>query len=398
MELKAQPAGKRIVSIDRMRGFSLLGIFLVNMISFHSPYFYIDPENWWQGTLNLVTYRFIDIFVQASFYPLFAMLFGYGLVILRERTLQKGISFTPLALRRLSILLLMGLLHAFFIWEGDILITYAVCGFVFLFLIGWNARRLLIAGFILYIVPNLLLLFMLGAADAMQGGSEFTMYDQEAATQAMMAYQTGSFAEVTEQRVTEWYKNNDLIGFIFYLITILPLFMIGAGAAKLRLFENVESKRLKMAKYAIALVLAGLLIKSLPYLMDRTLGTDYAQDAFGGAMLAMAYALFIALASEKRTFDKLLAPLEAAGRLSISNYLFQSIVATLIFYSYGLGYYGKISIFAGSVLALSIYAFQLAASTLYIKRYYYGPVEWLWRSGTYMKRQRFKKEDGSWEN
>lgn len=393
MEFKAQPPPTRIVSIDRMRGFSLLGIFLVNMISFHSPYFYIDPEKWWHGTLNIVTYRFIDIFVQASFYPLFAMLFGYGLVILRKRTLQKGIRFNPIAIRRLSILLFMGLIHAFLIWDGDILITYAVCGFVFLLFIGWSARRLLIAGFILYIVPNLLLLFMLGAADALQGESEFTMYDKEAANQAMMAYQTGSFAEVTGQRISEWYKNNDLIGFIFYLITILPLFMIGAGAAKNRLFENVDSKRHMMGYSAIVLALAGVLIKSLPFLTGRTLMTDYAQDAFGGGMLAMAYALFIALASEKRIFDKLLAPLEAAGRLSISNYLFQSIVATLIFYSYGLGYYGKISIFAGSVLALSIYAFQLAASTWYIKRYYYGPVEWLWRSGTYMKKQRFKKED-----
>lgn len=395
MELKTQAAGNRIVSIDRMRGFSLLGIFLVNMISFHSPYFYIDPEKWWDGTINLVTYRFIDIFVQASFYPLFAMLFGYGLVILRERTLQKGIGFNLLAIRRLSILLLMGLLHAFLIWEGDILITYAVCGFVFLLFIGWSARRLLIAGFILYIVPNLLLLFMLGAADALQGEGEFTMYDKEAANQAMMVYQTGSFAEVTEQRITEWYKNNNLIGFIFYIITILPLFMIGAGAAKLRLFENMKSIRLKMAYSAAALAIAGLLIKTLPYFSGRTLMTDYAQDVFGGAILAMAYALFIALASEKRNFDKVLAPLEAAGRLSISNYLFQSIVATLIFYSYGFGYYGEISIFAGSILALSIYTIQLAASTWWIKRFYYGPVEWLWRSGTYLNKQRFKKEDGS---
>ncbi|MEH7444458.1 DUF418 domain-containing protein [Bacillus sp. JJ1122] len=395
MELKTQPAGNRIVSIDRMRGFSLLGIFLVNMISFHSPYFYIDPEKWWHGTLNLFTYRFIDIFVQASFYPLFAMLFGYGLVILRERTLEKGIRFNQLAIRRLSILLFMGLIHAFFIWEGDILVTYAVSGFVFLLFIGWSARRMLLTGLMLYVVPNLLLLFMLGAADALQGESEFTMYDKEAANQALIAYQTGSFAEVTEQRMTEWFKNNDLMGFIFYLITILPLFMIGAGAAKLRLFENVESKRHMMAYSAIALAIAGVIIKSLPFLLGRTLMTDYAQDAFGGAMLAMAYALIITLASEKRTFDAVLAPLEAAGRLSISNYLFQSMVATLIFYSYGFGYYGKVSIFAGSVLALSIYAFQLAASTWYIKRYFYGPVEWLWRTGTYMKKQRFKKENAS---
>lgn len=393
MELKARVTGKRIASIDRMRGFSLVGIFLVNMISFHSPYFYIDPEQWWDGTLNLVTYRFIDIFVQASFYPLFAMLFGYGLVILRERTLEKGNSFNRLAIRRLAILLLMGMLHAFLIWEGDILITYAVCGFAFLLFIGWSARRLFIGGFILYIVPNILLLLMLALTMLASPEEPFTMYEKEAAEQAMDAYQTGTFAEVAVQRIDEWTKNNNLLGFIFYLITILPLFMIGAGAAKIKLFEDVGEKRRKLAYLTVVLAAAGLLIKTFPYLLNRTLVTDYAQDVFGGTLLAMAYALIIALASEKRTFDKVLVPLEAAGRLSISNYLFQSIVATLIFYSYGLGFYGKVSLFTGTILALSIYVIQLVLSSWWVKRYYYGPVEWVWRSGTYLKKQRLKRED-----
>ncbi|WHX41862.1 DUF418 domain-containing protein [Mesobacillus sp. AQ2] len=384
-------ASGRIVSIDRMRGFSLLGIFLVNMISFHSPYFYIDPETWWEGNINLFTYRFIDVLIQASFYPLFAMLFGYGLVILRERILDKGLKFTPLAVRRLSLLLLIGCIHAFFIWEGDILITYAVCGFAFLLFLGWSAKRLMIAGLAIYIVPNLLLVLMLGAASAVDGGAEFSMYDGQAAEQAINVYRTGSFAEVTEQRMTEWYKNNNLMGLFFYLITILPLFMFGAGAAKMRLFEKVHRNKKKIRTYAAALSILGLLIKSIPYLYGRTLMTDYAQDIFGGAMLAMAYALIIALLSEHRKMDRVLYPLEAAGRLSISNYLFQSIFSTMIFYSYGLGYYGDVSIFAGTMLALAIYASQLAVSSWWVKRFYYGPVEWLWRSGTYLKKQRFKK-------
>lgn len=391
MEINRQVYGNRIVSIDRMRGFSLLGIFLVNMISFHSPYFYIDPETWWNGSANLFTYRFIDLFIQASFYPLFAMLFGYGLVILRGRILEKGMKFNPLALRRLSILLFIGGLHAFLIWEGDILITYAVCGFVFLLFIGWSAKRLFIAGLTVYIVPNVLLLLMLGAASAIDGGAEFSMYDGQAADQAISIYQTGSFTDVTEYRMSEWYKNNNLMGLFFYLITILPLFMIGAGAAKLRLFENVHDNRRKIGTAAAILAILGLLIKAVPYLYVKTLMTDYGQDVFGGALLAMAYALIIALLSEYRKFDRVFYPLEAAGRLSISNYLFQSVVSTMIFYSYGLGYYGDLSIFSGTMLALGIYVIQLAFSSWWVRKFYYGPVEWLWRSGTYLKKQRFKK-------
>lgn len=393
MEINKSTAGNRIVSIDRMRGFSLLGIFLVNMISFHSPYFHIDPETWWEGSLNIGAYRFIDLFVQASFYPLFAMLFGYGLVILRERTIQKGLNFKPLALRRLSILLVFGIIHAFLIWEGDILITYAVTGFVFLFFISWSARKLLIGGLVVYIIPNVLLLGLLALAMLTEPGEPFSMYNKEAAEEALAVYQSGSFAEVTGQRIQEWNANNGVVGLLYYTITILPLFMIGAGAAKLELFQNVDLNRKKLAMAAIILGLIGLLIKAIPYLIGRTLVTDYGQDAFGGVLLAMSYALIIALLSENRSFDRLFAPLEAAGRLSISNYLFQSVISTMIFYSYGLGYYGEISIFAGTILALGIYSFQLALSLWWIKRFYYGPVEWLWRSGTYMKKQRFKKNE-----
>ena len=395
MELNDRPSGNRIVSIDRMRGFSLLGIFLVNMISFHSPFFYIDPETWWDGELNRVTYVFIDLFVQASFYPLFAMLFGYGLVILHERTLEKNLSFYPLALRRLSILLVIGILHAFLVWHGDILITYAVSGFVFLLFIRLSAKKLLITGLLLYIVPNLLLLFMLGAASLVDGSGEFSMFDKEAAEQSILVYQTGSFSEVTVQRVTEWYKNNNPGSLIFYLVTILPLFLIGAGTAKLRLFEDVQSKRRKIVYSAVSLAFVGLLLKAVPYLSSKTLMSDYAQDIFGGAMLAAAYALFIALVSENQRFDRVFAPLEAAGRLSISNYLFQSIVSTMIFYSYGLGYYGKVSIFTGTMLALGIYILQLAASSWWVAKYYYGPVEWLWHIATYLKKQRFVRGNGS---
>ena len=391
MGINTQVSGTRVVSIDRMRGFSLLGIFLVNMISFHSPYFYINPETWWDGNTNLFTYQFIDLFIQASFYPLFSMLFGYGLVILRERTLDKGLRFYPLALRRLSILLLIGVIHAFLIWDGDILITYAVCGFAFLLFISWSAKRLLIAGLGLYIVPNFLLLLMLGAASAVDSGAGFSMYDGQAAEQSITIYQTGSYAEITNHRISEWYKNNNLVGLFFYLITILPLFMIGAGAAKLRLFENIQDKMKGIAIAAAVLATLGLLIKAIPYLYGKTLMTDYAQDVFGGAMVAMAYALIIALISELKRFDRLFYPLEAAGRISLSNYLFQSVVSTLIFYSYGLGYYGDMSIFSGTMLALGIYVIQLAFSSWWVKRFYYGPVEWLWRSGTYMKKQRFKK-------
>ena len=151
----------RIVSLDMIRGVAILGIFLVNMLSFHSPFLYIDPLEWWQEPVDRGIYIFIDIFVQASFYPLFSILFGYGLILLWERTVQKGLHFYPIIIRRLSLLLIVGLAHAFLIWHGDILFNYALLGFIFLLFNRLSGKGMLIMGSILYLIPNLLLFGLL---------------------------------------------------------------------------------------------------------------------------------------------------------------------------------------------------------------------------------------------
>lgn len=124
----------RIVAIDIIRGISIFGIFLVNMMSFHSPLLYVDPHTRWHQGLEKYTYRFIDVFAEGSFYPLFALLFGYSFVLFREKVVGQGMNFTVLALRRLFFLLVVGIIHAFFIWHGDILIQYSILGFIFIFL------------------------------------------------------------------------------------------------------------------------------------------------------------------------------------------------------------------------------------------------------------------------
>ena len=194
---------KRIVSLDVMRGFAILGIFLVNMLSFHSPLLYIDPLKWWQDPLDQGIYVFIDIFVQASFYPLFSMLFGYGLVMLRDRAQLKETSFMSIAFRRLSLLLIIGLIHAFFIWHGDILFNYALLGFIFLLFIGLSGRNMMVAGSLFYL-PNLLIMCMLLLTFLFVTGEELTMYDPLLSLQSIDIYQNGTFFEITMQRIQDW--------------------------------------------------------------------------------------------------------------------------------------------------------------------------------------------------
>ncbi|KON89484.1 hypothetical protein AF332_23455 [Sporosarcina globispora] len=382
----------RIMSLDIMRGFAILGIFLVNMLSFHSPFLYIDPFEWWDSPADKATYAFIDIFAQASFYPLFSMLFGYGLVILRERALAKGLGFEGMAIRRFSLLLLIGIIHAFLIWHGDILINYAIFGLIFLLFVKMSGRNMLLTGILLYIIPNLLFALLLFATVLFVPADELSIYDPSSALASLQVYQNGSFSEVTAQRVEDWSGVNNLASLPIMLASIFPLFLIGGGAAKLRWLEESEKNREFLKKIMLSSLAAGLLLKLLPYLLESSLGLDYVQDIFGGPLLAIAYGLGIAVVIKSGKIPKILLPLSYVGKLSLSNYLFQSIISTVIFYSYGLGFYGKVSAFWGTLLVIFIFAFQILASRFWVARYYYGPVEWLWRSFTYLKIPNWKRK------
>ncbi|MBG9589639.1 DUF418 domain-containing protein [Cytobacillus firmus] len=382
----------RIISLDIMRGFAILGIFLVNMLSFHSPYLYIDPFEWWDSPADKGAYAFIDIFVQASFYPLFSMLFGYGLVILRERAVAKGLGFGGMAARRFSLLLLIGIIHAFLIWHGDILINYAIFGFIFLLFVKMSGKNMLLTGILLYIIPNLLFVLLLFATVLFVPPEDLSIYDQEAALASLQAYQNGSFSEIASQRIQDWSSVNNLASLPIMLASIFPLFLIGGGAAKLRWLEEPVKNRAFLMKIMLISLAAGLLFKLLPYITVSNLGLDYMQDIFGGPLLAIAYGLGIAVMINNSHGPRFLLPLSYVGKMSLSNYLFQSIISTFIFYSYGLGFYGKVSAFWGTLLVMVIFAFQIIISRFWIARYYHGPVEWLWRSFTYLKIPNWKRK------
>jgi uncharacterized protein len=381
----------RILSLDVMRGFAILGIFLVNMISFHSPFLYIDPMKWWNDSLSKAAYTFIDIFAQASFYPLFSMLFGYGLVILMERSKQKQVNFYVIAARRLFLLLLIGIIHAFLIWHGDILINYAVFGFILLLFLKLSGRALMLTGTLLYMIPNMFIALLLTIGILAAPEEDWYPYNEQAAAASIEVYSHGSFSEITEQRERDWHQVNNLESFFIMLTDIFPLFMLGAGAAKLKWLENPERHRKKLLFIMLASGITGIILKVLPYLMKRNIAIDYIQDLFGGPLLSIAYAFIIVFLVNRKLAALFLSPLAAVGRMSLSNYLFQSLVSTFIFYSYGLRYYGKISLFEGTILAIAIFVVQAAISIFWMKYFYYGPMEWLWRSFTYLTLPKWRR-------
>ncbi|WP_449539404.1 DUF418 domain-containing protein [Ferdinandcohnia sp. Marseille-Q9671] len=381
----------RIQSIDVIRGLAIFGIFLVNMPSFFSPILYMNQGTWWTGELNQWTNSFVDIFAQASFYTLFSFLFGFGMILFKERAVAKGYSFYPLISRRLIVLLLFGCIHAFLIWHGDILITYAIVGTILLLFHKAKPITLLIWSLLLLFVPNLILGGLMFLAVMIEPDISAVMYNEHLALASAEVYANGGFWEITAQRFEDWYYVNNLTSAIPLLITLLPMFLLGAFIAKAKWFEASEHIKKVKILWLVSLVV-GVPMKLLPYYTDKNPATEYLQDTIGGPGTAILYATSIVLLMRLPVWQKILSPLAFVGRLSLSNYLLQSIVCTFIFYGYGLGLYGEVQLFTGFLLAIGIYIVQIGISYVWLKKFRFGPFEWVWRTLTYAQKVDIRKK------
>lgn len=384
MPIKPTGVNERIISIDVMRGFALLGIFVVNMLFFHTPYIYVNPYTWYQNPSDYETFKMIDIFVQGSVYPLFAMLFGYGLAMQFMKSEANGRPFSKFAVRRLSVLLVIGCVHAFLIWAGDILITYALAGFVLLLMIRLKPIWLVVISVSLYLIPNGLLsgLFYLGSKLDTDALIIYTGIQEIEAS--ILAYGQGSWMDIFWQRLSDWvYMSGYGAMLLIMLFTIVPFLLLGAAAAKWKLIER--AKELKVF-WIVTIIIAfgvGTSIKWIPYIKEANALTMYVQDTFGGPLQAIAYAGVIAIVCSIPIAAKILSPISKVGRMSMTIYLMQSIIATTIFYSYGFGLYGKIDISTGTWMAVGIYALQIVFAEIWFMKFKQGPVELLWKKLTY---------------
>ena len=379
----------RIFLIDVLRGIAILGIFLVNIFSFHTPYLYVDLAELADSKLDEWIFILNDIFIQASFYPLFAIIFGYGLIIMKEKLESRGGSFYSVAIRRMMILLIIGLIHAIFIWPGDILVTYAVFGFLLLLFAQLSAKVLAMIAIIMYTIPNLWLFFQILPIASFLEKTNISIFDDEKATSVTAIYQQGTFVEVTVQRLQDWLMQTGS-AFIMLTLMVFPLIILGASLAKGKKLVPNENNARFWRWILIFTLPSGLLLKLVPYIIGKNIAFQHLQDVFGGALLTLAYIAIIYLFCQKER--KVFTPFSYIGKMSLSNYLFQSILCSFTFYSYGLGLFGQVSYTQSTILAIAIYVIQLILSKLWLKHFRIGPLEWAWRGLTYGKFSQNKKE------
>lgn len=402
---------ERIQIVDILRGFALFGILFVNMTIFSRPIqaflFPLDPATPW---FDRAADWLIHFLGEGKFYALFSMLFGLGLTLLMERVEGRGGRFVPLYLRRLLVLLGFGLVHAFLVWMGDILILYALLGFLLILFRKAKPRTLLIWVFILLALPLLFMAAMTGLIELGRsmpdGANQISQaFDETNAafltdlSRAYQVYANGNFAEITEQRVYD-YTSMGLSAFLVMGFNVLAMFLLGVYFGKQGIFRDLEAHRglfRKLLVWGLILGLGGNALYASMILSTQRIEPSgplllaTLAHGIGAPLLMLAYVSAFCLLALTPNWGKRLQLLAPVGQMALTNYLTQSIVCTLIFYGYGLGLFGKMGAALGIGLTIIIYLLQIPISHWWMRRFKYGPAEWLWRSLTYLKPQPMKR-------
>ena len=397
-ELGPTDLNERIEILDILRGFAILGILVVNFEGYGFSTFYgTDILERWPGFSDHLAENLIGFFATGKFNILFTFLFGLGFALQMQRAEKQGQSISRRYSRRLLGLLCIGLAHKFLIWAGDILVAYALMGFVLLLFRGAKERTLLVCSLLFY-GAALMPWELSQIRNAIRGDSRLTQAEQgQAAAEAsnlreteqkvMRDYAHGSLRQLLAVRYSEAVRGVRL-GYNSFA-HILALFLLGLYAGKRRVFQDLNSNKklfhaLLVWGFTIGLS-AGLVLHYL-YWHGLPVWCGVLRPIMFGlgkfALSAGYVGALVQLTSVPRA-RFLLHALAKVGRMALTNYIFQSVICTFIFYSFGLQLYGKIGPMAGLGITAAIYVVQVFLSGWWLKRARYGPLEWVLRSITY---------------
>ncbi|MDQ0232576.1 DUF418 domain-containing protein [Metabacillus malikii] len=371
----------RIHAIDGLRGLSLFGILMANMLIFQYGMWGKDDLDFFTlSQVEHIAYYLLKIFIEGSFMPIFAFLFGYSMVIMQKGLKKRGIKIKRTFFRRAIFLIIVGLLHSFFLWEGDILLLYGVMAIFLLLFLNRKPKTLLIWTIILLCLVPL----------SGYGGSNFETAAEKKSTEdyiqnTIEVYGNGSYFEIMDHRLNET-PIDFPIYFVMFGLLLTPLlsatlFLLGIYCAKKEWFvtPNIEKKRYFL--FAAFLIPVGLILKSIVYMLPES-NWGMVFNIFGANLLSFGYICLFALMYIGTRRIMIVKMFESVGRLSFTNYISQTVICTTIFYGYGFGLFGELGVGLGIGLSLLIYMLQMVGSYWYLKCFRIGPLERLLRMFT----------------
>ncbi len=424
-------AEERIVTLDVLRGVAICGMLLANIVIFAFP---ASSRNMMGGAATaaeVAVATVLALLVEGKFYTLFSILFGMGLALQSWRADERGRPFIGVYVRRMIVLLVIGVAHGLLFSAVDILAFYALIALIALPFRRLEARSLLVTAVALYLgsivalgvyaqralggalpgEPNWqqLLDERAGASgDALRAGGAsasgiatgVTFIPLVTKVFEVSIFSEGTWAEQVRHRAVSYLAVVMPLRLVFLSWRVLALFILGMYFVKRSLF--LERDR-NLGHYR-TIVFSGLVLGLLLELTGgaaQQLSGEYVAAIWvlligfnmGIPALSLSYAGAVALACARNAGSSVVRSLAALGRTALTNYVGQSVICGLIFYSYGLGLFGELSGIEALLLAVPILAAQLVVSVVWLKFFRFGPLEWAWRSLSYWQIQPLRRQE-----
>ncbi len=387
-----------MVEVDIIRGFALFGVLLVNMYGFGAD------SIAWNSLMDELAFGIMRIFFESKMWTLFSILFGFGFALQLQSAHALSVSILPTYLRRLAVLFVIGAAHAL-LFDGDILMLYAELGLVLLVIRGLSTRLLLI------IALGLILVFPLARYTSNQDPTAQLQeihnvnesHSELELSQHTDVYATGTLIEVMADNTNA--IPADPLEDLYTPesgLTVLGMFLLGFTIGRSGVMRNIPVHIVSISRLRIwglglgltAMAAERVLAVIYGYAVFReqqaSTGVQLAGDllfTFGVVALALGYASTLILTAQTSRGKAMLMPLASVGRLALTVYLTQTLFFTTLFYGYGFGQVFRLGPAMVTTWAVVIFALQIVVCQWWLIRFRFGPVEWLWRSLTYLKWQ-----------
>ncbi|TWI05986.1 uncharacterized protein IP90_00248 [Luteimonas cucumeris] len=395
------PAPERHELIDALRGFALCGVLLANLSAF-SLYEYLTAtaqQALPTAAFDRVAEHALQLLLTHKAVTVFSILFGFGFAMQLERAQARGVDGLPVFLRRMSVLLAMGLLHSAF-WWGDILLVYAIAGFALVPMRRWSDRWLVWGGFSIALLGTALVRGWFTATSQKTG----PLSRAEVFADALQGLSSPSLIATFEGNAALlrwWYP----LGGLMLVCFALGRFMLGHWANRRHLLQQPETQRPLLRRILVWTLPLGVATTLPPFwqasikqawpLLDAGIGAML-WSVFvlaGPLLLGIAFGIVFVLLYLHRGWQRRLRHFAPAGRMALSNYLMQTVVCSAIFYGYGLGVGPSLGTPAWFTIWVLLFGAQMAISRWWLSRFRFGPMEWLWRTLTYGRLQPMRLQE-----
>ena len=379
---------QRYLILDLLRGFALMGIALANFPEFGLWTFLCSEEQAAIATADIdKIVRYLQyLLVDGKFYTIFSLLFGIGFSLILARHGRR------LFLRRMLILVGIGVLHLMFIWSGDILLLYAIGGLLLTLFVGLTDKMLLAIALSLILIPI--------GLDAL---TEFCGFDF-AAPFYQRWWSVAEAQGINEENFASWLRDvhsyKEMFAFLLQgacervwefveghrLPKVVGLFILGYLIGKHRLYARLQDLHLKRLFWPLLLTALPL---SLLYAWSATNGHPWGRTvhsllyAVSVIPMAAVYIIGVCLIYLRCPDASMFRWLAAPGRMALTNYISQSLIGIVLFYGLGFGLGTSLGLIHIELTALAVFILQILLSLLWLRYFRFGPLEWLWRLLTY---------------